>query len=135
MVINLSQPVKAYFTDDDLDDYQLFLEAVSKVSKNIELVSFSNCETLLEMLKQNTPQILFIDIHLGNTTGIECLRIIQTLPHLSAVPKVIMSTYASRLQIDDCEQMGCKYYLQKPSSFVEIINEMQKIFEKDWECN
>ena len=135
MVINLSQQVKAYFTDDDLDDYDLFYEAVSQVSKNIELVPFGDCEMLLEILKESTPDILFIDINLGKTTGIECLQVIKSLAHISTVPKIIMSTSASNLQIAEFVELGCNYFLQKPSSFQEVINEMQKIFEKDWDCN
>jgi CheY-like chemotaxis protein len=135
MVIDLSQPVKAYFTDDDLDDYDLFYEAVSKVSENIELVPFSNCEMLLEILKDNTPDILFIDINLVKTTGIQCLQVIKELPHLSTVPKIIMSTSASNQQIAECVELGCEYYLQKPNSFDEVISEMQKIFEKNWDCS
>lgn len=90
---------------------------------------------LLEILKKNTPDILFIDINLGKTTGIECLQVIKSLPNLSTVPKIIMSTFASNLQIAEVVELGCHYYLQKPSSFDEVIREVQKIFEKNWDCS
>jgi len=133
MVIDLSQPVKAYFTDDDLDDFELFHEAISQVSKNIETVPFSTCELLLKALKESTPHIIFIDINLGAMSGIDCLKVLQSMPHLSNVPKVIMSTSASKVQMDECVKLGCNYYLQKPSSYNAVMNEMRIIFERDWE--
>jgi len=59
------------------------------------------------------------------------MEVIKSMPHLSTVPKIIMSTSASNLQIAECVEPGCHYYLQKPSSFGEVISEMQKIFEKN----
>jgi CheY-like chemotaxis protein len=70
---------------------------------------------LLEILKYNTPDILFIDINLGKMTGIECLQVIKEPSHLSSVPKIIMSTSASDVQIAECLERGCRYFLQKPS--------------------
>lgn len=130
MVIDISTPVKAYFTDDDLDDFELFCEAVAKFSNNIELVSFSSCENLLEALKDTMPDIIFIDLNLGRMTGIECLRELQTMPQFSLVPKVVMSTTASQKQVLECMDLGCDYYLQKPSTFDGVMNEMQAIFSR-----
>jgi CheY-like chemotaxis protein len=98
-------------------------------------VPFGDCEMLLEILRESTPDILFIDINLGKTTGIECLQVIKSLPHLSTVPKIVMSTSASNLQIAECVDLGCQYYLQKPNTFNEIITEMQHLFERNWDCN
>lgn len=133
MVIDLSRPVKAYFTDDDIDDFELFAEAALRVSANIELVPFSSCEQLLKRLKESAPDILFIDINMVRMSGIECLQAIKLMPKLSKVPKVIMSTSASKMQVDDCIKLGCDYYFQKPSSYEGVINELKTIFEKNWE--
>ncbi|GEO12088.1 hypothetical protein SAE01_45840 [Segetibacter aerophilus] len=90
---------------------------------------------VVKNIKERIPHIFLIDINLGKTTGVECSRLIQSIPQLLPIPKILMSIYASRLQIDESEQIGCHYYFEKPPSFLERVDEMKKLFEKDWECN
>lgn len=133
MVIDLSRAVNAYFLDDNIDDFELFHAAVAAISTNIELLRFSNCEALLKTLSEKTPHILFIDINLGSIDGIECLRFLKKMPHLSSVPKILMSSTTSQSRVAECMALGCSYFFEKPASFKAIVSEMKMIMEKEWE--
>ena len=61
-----------FIVDDDVDDQELFMEAVNEVDKTITCISASNCEEALDSLKSGKvvlPDIIFLDLNMPRLNG------------------------------------------------------------------
>ncbi len=65
-----------FIVDDDIDDQELFIEAVKEVDSSIECLSSSDCEHALNLLKNGEiaiPDIIFLDLNMPRLNGKQCL--------------------------------------------------------------
>ena len=94
----LEQNIKILITDDNLSDILLFTEAVEKVEQYImerdiqirlKVDKAYNGEEALTFVKNNTYDIIFLDIKMPKMSGIEVLEVIKKSNTSS---KVIMFT-------------------------------------------
>jgi DNA-binding NtrC family response regulator len=60
-------PLKIYYLDDENDLLEMFSDTFSSANRSIS--TFSDPNTAMEAVRQNPPDILFIDYRLPNYTG------------------------------------------------------------------
>jgi CheY-like chemotaxis protein len=132
MILDLGKEVNVAFIDDDEDDFYIFCEAAATISANIVLQLIRDCNGLLQQNLPHEPQLIFLDLNLGATTGLECLKQIRKMPNLLKVPIIIQSTFASQQTIDECFKCGANYYLKKPVNYGVLESELRNILLTDW---
>ena len=124
-----------FIVDDDLDDQELFVEAVSEVDKSIECISVSSCEDALDMLKNNKvplPDIIFLDLNMPRLNGKQCLSELKRLSHLKHIPVIIYSTSSEKRDIEETSRLGAAHFLTKPSKFKELCTALDFVVSKEW---
>ena len=106
-----------------IDDEPLALKLVSGyVSKTpfLELVaSFDNPMDAMEYLDKNTVDLIFLDIHMPDLTGIEFTRILENRP------KIIFTTAYEKYALEGFKLEAVDYLL-KPFNYEEFLKAAKK---------
>lgn len=109
-----------------IEDEELSARALQKTLYNQSILPFKHIEVAnsvshsLEILAEYRPQLLFLDIHLGDGTGFE---ILETLPLTTGV--VFITAYDSYAL--KAHQYHCWGYITKPFEEKEIHKLLAKI--------
>jgi CheY-like chemotaxis protein len=114
--------------DDDKDDCLLFKEALEELSINASLVVVHDGEQLLqhlEMIIDNLPHVLFLDLNMPRKNGHECLAEIKNHPILRDLRVIIYSTSYDEEKANLLYKIGAHCYIRKPSGFEELKNVLQ----------
>lgn len=121
--------------DDDMDDQELFIEAVKEVDSSIKCLAASNCEEALNMLKTgriSLPDVIFLDLNMPRLNGKQCLAELKKESGLKHIPVIIYSTSSEKRDIEETSRLGAAYFLTKPNKFEELCRAMSFVIETDW---
>ena len=115
--------------DDDPDETAIFCEAIETFDSNVQCINFNQPEKALEYLQNQQsvlPNWIFLDLNMPRIDGIECLKRIKTINHLSSVPVIMYSTSSLKADIENTKKLGANGYLIKPDNFEKIYIEAKK---------
>lgn len=116
--------------DDDVDDRELFLEALNEIDGNFKCHTAPNGEEALKLLSENLPQLpdyIFLDLNMPRLNGKQCLIEIKKRKEFSEVPVIIYSTSSAPKDIEETTRLGASHFLTKPSSFEELRNQLSAV--------
>ena len=98
-----------FLVDDDTDDQEFFIEALSKL-ENVTLSGIANNgKEALDKLKHSDvlPDYIFLDYNMPLMNGIECLAELKKLPLTKDIPVFMLSTALNRQNLaKELEQKG-----------------------------
>jgi len=120
---------KFFLADDDQDDTELFEEALRNIDTHIELYRATNGKELINQLSTAPihPEIIFLDINMPELDGWESLKTIKRDDRLKAIPVVMYSTSAAKIDGNKAIKAGAVCYLEKPHSFIKLQDFLKKI--------
>jgi CheY-like chemotaxis protein len=120
---------KFFLADDDKDDTELFEEALRNIGKHIEFYTATNGKELIAQLStaHEQPEIIFLDINMPELDGWESLKTIKKDDRLRAIPVVMYSTSAAKIDGTKAIKAGAVCYLEKPHSFIKLQDFLEKI--------
>ncbi len=124
-----------FILDDDIDDQELFIEAVNEVDNSIRCLPYSNCEEALELMKSrkvNFPDVIFLDLNMPRLNGKQCLAELKKDADLRDIPVVIYTTSSEKRDIDETSRLGASYFLTKPSKFEDLCSAIRLLASKNW---
>lgn len=114
--------VNIYLADDDKEDRELFIDALSEIPFDTEVKQFDNGVDLMDELfaKQFLPDIIFLDLRMPLMDGFECLSDIRSFEQFSAIQVIVYSSSYHQREVDQLKNEGANQYLQKPTSFNQL---------------
>ena len=74
--------------------------------------AFDGAEAI-QIFKQDTPNLIILDLIMPKVTGFEVLQTISITPQLAKVPVVILSNLAQDTDIERARELGAKEYFVK----------------------
>lgn len=115
--------------DDDTDDQDFFIEAVSELDNGIKCVTAKNGLEALSMLqeKNEVPDYIFLDINMPCMNGKECLGEIRKIERLNRTPVVMLTTSQQPKDIDETRSLGATFFLSKPNSYNELKSSLSHL--------
>ena len=112
--------------EDDLEIktlIQFFLE-----KENFDVITAQNSGKALEMLQNNKPELVILDIMLPGLNGLEIAKLIKKESHKYGTPFIFMLTAKTETEdVIDGFQAGCDDYLRKPFDPRELILRIKKL--------
>jgi two-component system, NarL family, response regulator LiaR len=112
-----------------VDDHQLFREGLHLLLSNLDEIDriseASNAEELFIKLKQHVPDIIFMDIDLPGTNGIEITR--QVLKQYPNIRIVALSMYADEDYYLPMIEAGAKGFILKNSGFDDVEISIKRV--------
>ena len=88
-------------------------------------------ESALEMVRQERPDLILMDVQLPKTSGLEVTRMLRGEAATAEVPIIVVTSFA--LSGDDHKAMaaGASAYLAKPYSPRELLALIRKFLPED----
>jgi len=110
-----------------VDDEPLALDIIEDYIEQIyyleHLKSFDNPVHVIDYLKNNTVDLMFLDIQMNRLTGIQLLNVLKNKPY------VIFTTAYEKYAIQGYE-LDVIDYLLKPISFERFVKAVDKVYER-----
>lgn len=118
--------------DDDIDDADMFIEAINSLDENVTCLAETNPVKALEFLKSTKilPDLIFLDYNMPVLNGSEFIEKMRGDDKLKSIAVIVYSSYsqnaAAQLSIiNDTER-----YISKPNSFTELTALLRNILEE-----
>lgn len=109
-------PSKVLFVDDERE----FVQTVSQrlISRNVGTYGVYNGEEALEMINEDRPEIMVLDLKMPGLHGIEVLR--RTKEIAPEVEVIILTGHGTVKDEHDCMALGAFAYLNKPVDIEQL---------------
>ena len=123
---------RIFVIDDDIDDQELFIEAVKEINADIHCECASNGEEALTILGRSDklPDLIFLDLNMPRLNGKQCLERLKSSKVLRQIPVVIYSTSSQENDVRDTMALGAVHFLTKPSSFHELCETLNGLLQQ-----
>jgi CheY-like chemotaxis protein len=121
--------------DDDIEDQEIFIEAVKDVDKSIECetaLSGENAFTRFQSPLVAMPDLIFLDMNMPKLNGKQVLREIKQHDRFASIPVIMYSTSFAPRDIEEIRHLGAVHHLLKPSRFDELCNALKYLLAVDW---
>lgn len=132
--MTLSKTIHCYLIDDDPDEIEIFLLALSELDLPVRCTSFSDCRQAIRSLLRDDPHpdCVFMDLFMGPTSGKECLELITSTELISHIPTVILSGSEDAIGF---EKLGAQRFIKKSSTIGELALQLKDYFTSYFDVN
>lgn len=119
-----------FLAEDDLDDQELLIEAISSFNQSIEVEIVTNGKKAVSFLERLEPEenpcLIVLDYNLPEMSGAEILAQISHLKKFDDIIKVVWSTSNSPVYEKMCLELGAQAYIVKPND-ISGINKLAQL--------
>ena len=95
--------------------------------KGHEVFKSFNGQDALNILEEQIPDLILLDVNMPITDGIEFLAHIKMVNRLKRIPVLLITGIAQLEKISRCLHMGAIGYIEKASSPIEVMNKIDLI--------
>lgn len=111
--------------DDDIDDRQLFTEALEDVDAGVVCEEATGGEEALQKLFAETdkkPDLIFLDINLPVMSGWDFLKQLKQVEAFKHLPVIVYSTSSHQKDRETAESLGALCFVTKPDEYKQLKN-------------
>jgi len=114
-----------------IDDHALFRIGLQELleRRGIEVIAVGNCLQGIEMVAQEQPDVVLLDMRMPDMTGIEVLKQLRQLEQ--TMPISMLTTSREEADVINSLQHGAQGYLLKDMEPDELIEALQQIVQGD----
>lgn len=109
-----------YLIDDDMDDIELFRDALEEVDPSVSLHYANDGHEAVRNLTERTdalPDLVFLDISMPVFSGLQCLASFKKDDQLRNLPVIMYSTSSHEREIHLARELGAVAFVTKPNDF------------------
>jgi CheY-like chemotaxis protein len=120
------------FVDDDIDDREFFIDALSYVDPAITCVLAKDCEEAISILQHldPPPDYVFLDINMPSMDGRGCLKLLKGDETLKNIRIVMYSNTSDQNLMEEYKTLGATYFLVKPPTFRSLCDSLSVLFDR-----
>ena len=113
-------PLQVLYAEDNEVNVEL-VRQVASFRPSVALRVAPSGTLALKMARESPPDLMLVDMHLGDMTGLELARTLRGDPATADIRLVALSADALPEQIDDALAFGFEAYLTKPIEFRKLL--------------
>jgi PAS domain S-box-containing protein len=113
--------LRVLYAEDDEVNVELIRQVVM-LRPAVALSVATSGSRALEMARHDPPDLMLVDMNLGDMTGLELARALAASPATAGLPLVALSADALPEQISTALAAGFESYLTKPVDFRKLLN-------------
>jgi len=114
---------------EDYDDVRQVLRVLLE-SENFRVLEARSGPEALEVLKEERPDVILMDLSLPGFDGMEAIRRIRTLGGFQNTPIIVLTAYTTPSTYETAFRAGCDYFRGKPIDFDELVALIKEILFK-----
>lgn len=121
-----------FLIDDDLDDREIFQEALQSLDAGTHYLEAMDGQEALEMIREKgfaVPDLMFVDLNMPRVGGLELLKELRKMPDYQSLPVYIYTTASAKAECDKCIEAGATGFITKHPSFDELCEELQLLLK------
>ena len=118
---SLGGTLRVLYAEDDEVNVELIRQVVA-LRPTVDLSVATNGARALEMARRDPPDLMLVDMNLGDMTGIELASALQENPQTAGLRLVALSADALPEQISATLAAGFETYLTKPVDFRKFLD-------------
>lgn len=113
-----------------VDDHKVFREGVISIMEEVADIQISqeagNGEEIIELLEKEQPNVILMDISMGDTSGIDLTKTVkEKYPNIKVL---ILSMHSESSYIVKALDAGANGYLLKDAGSAEMINAIRTVY-------
>jgi signal transduction histidine kinase/ActR/RegA family two-component response regulator/HAMP domain-containing protein len=117
------------YVEDNPANMRLMRELLTQLPR-INFVEAGTAEEGLELIRQNKPDLVLMDINLPGIDGFEAFEVMRDDPNLSDIPVIALTANAMPREVDRGRELGFKAYLTKPIDVASTLAEITRVLEE-----
>jgi twitching motility two-component system response regulator PilH len=116
-----------------IDDSRTIVTALKKFlrSSGYETLEALDAESGLESMRQQKPDLVFLDIVLPGMNGFAALRAIRRYPALRDIPVIMMSGNEQAMEQFFGTRIGADDFMKKPFTRYEIFFRIERLLDEN----
>lgn len=131
--------MKILLVEDNHSDASLFMELVAEckdppsvhwVTDGYEALDFFL--SLGKLPPSEHPDVVLLDLGLPRISGYDVMLKLKSHPQHAKIPIVVLTTSRSPLDYSQCEKLGCKATLSKPSNLHGYREMVEQLVNNDF---
>lgn len=115
--------------DDEPDILELLSVSIKRAGFRIK--EFSNADSLLKWMRNETPNILILDLMLPDADGFEICKYMKKNDKLSNIPIIMLTARSEETDKVLGLELGADDYITKPFSPRELIARIKAVLRRD----
>jgi len=119
-------PRTVLYADDNALNVEVVV-AVLRMRQDLRVVVARNGAEAIAAARADPPDLLLLDMHLGDMTGLEVMETLSLDPALAHIPCVALSADAMPAALERAERAGFKAYLTKPLNMKLFLQCVDKV--------
>jgi two-component system, OmpR family, response regulator CpxR len=119
-------PERVLLVDDERDFVMTLSERLEM--RNMEPAIAHNGQEALDILQDEEPEVMVLDLKMPGIDGIEVLKKVKA--EHPQIEVIILTGHGSEKDRDLCMELGAFAYLEKPVDIKELSKEMKTAYEK-----
>lgn len=120
--------MKVLVTDDSKMARKMVVRSLEESTiKNLEIFEAQNGQEAIDLYKEISPKIVFLDLTMPIMDGFEALKRIKEIDENAKV--VIISADIQKLSMDRVRELGAFNFIKKPIDSLKIQQILEKIDE------
>ena len=112
---------------EDYDDVRQILRVLLE-SENYRVLEAASGPEALEVLQDERPDLILMDVSLPGFDGMEAIRRIRLLDGFQNTPIIVLTAYTGRSTYETALSVGGNYFRAKPIDFDELVALLKEIF-------
>ena len=113
------------FVDDDTDSLAMYVKAVSLADHEADIAS--SAMEGWDLIKENSYDLIFVDLNIPGMSGYELLLKIQADKQEKNTPVIIISAMPEESNlVDDVLKAGAQLFLEKPVALDELYSVIER---------
>jgi CheY-like chemotaxis protein len=109
-----------FLIDDDMDDIELFRDALEEVAPSISFQYSNDGSEAVRNLSERQdalPDLIFLDISMPTVSGLQCLASFKKDQQLKNLPVIMYTTSSQNREIRTAQELGASGFVTKPNDF------------------
>lgn len=111
------------------DDRMNLVIARDLLESQYDVTCVLSGEEALEYLREDTPSMILLDLHMPGMSGLEVLEKLQTIDRLKSVPVIFLTADTQKQTEVEIFRAGAMDYIQKPFTAEVVLHRVGRILE------
>lgn len=130
--ISQEKAMHIVLADDDEEEYEIFKAVMEDLTVFTRLRYARNGDALMQLLHEEVPDLLFLDIRMPCKDGKQCIREIRSNKAYDHLPVIVYSSFDDLPSINFFYRQGANLYVVKPDTIGSLRNILERILQHDW---